>query len=153
MRKRLAVCAVLAACSLSRPAPALAEAAPEATGTETVTEALCRMIEGAARSRALPVDFFTRLIWRESSFRTNVTSRAGAQGVAQFMPGTAAERGLANPFDPEQAIPNPLACCRTCGSASAILAWPPQPTTAVRHGLRVGWRAGMRCGRKRVNTC
>lgn len=105
MRKRLAVCAVLAACSLSRPAPALAEAAPEAAGTETVTEALCRMIEGAARSRALPVDFFTRLIWRESSFRTNVTSRAGAQGVAQFMPGTAAERGLANPFDPEQAIP------------------------------------------------
>ena len=34
-----------------------------------------------------------------------MTSRAGAQGVAQFMPGTAAERGLADPFDPEQAIP------------------------------------------------
>src|SRR5215210_324256 len=93
------------ACALSRAAPALAEAAPQAAGTESVTEALCRLIEGAARSRSLPVDFFTRLIWRESSFRTNAISPAGAQGVAQFMPGTASERGLANPFDPEQAIP------------------------------------------------
>lgn len=105
MRYRSAVCAVLIVCALSRPAPAYAEAAPQTTGTETVTEALCRMIESAARGRSLPVGFFTRLIWRESSFRANTISRAGAQGVAQFMPGTAAERGLANPFDPEQAIP------------------------------------------------
>jgi len=72
---------------------------------ETIDQALCRMIEGAARSHNLPVDFFTRLIWQESSFRPHVTSGAGAQGVAQFMPGTAAERRLADPFDPEQAIP------------------------------------------------
>jgi len=32
-------------------------------------------------------------------------SPAGAQGVAQFMPATAKERGLADPFDPETAIP------------------------------------------------
>jgi hypothetical protein len=51
------------------------------------------------------VPFFTRLIWRESSFRTGVVSPAGAQGIAQFMPGTAAQRGLQDPFDPEQAIP------------------------------------------------
>ena len=63
------------------------------------------MIEGAAATHRLPVDFFTRLIWQESSFRPRVTSGAGAQGAAQFMPGTAAERGLADPFDPEQAIP------------------------------------------------
>ena len=74
-------------------------------GTETVEQALCRLIEDAARSRRLPVGFLTRLIWRESSFRSGAVSRAGAQGVAQFMPGTAAERGLADPFDPEQAIP------------------------------------------------
>ena len=72
---------------------------------ETIDQALCRMIEGAANSHRLPVDFFTRLIWQESSFRPGVTSRAGAQGVAQFMPGTAAERRLADPYDPEQAIP------------------------------------------------
>ena len=73
--------------------------------TETIDQALCRMIEGAAAMHRMPVDFFTRLIWQESSFRPRVTSGAGARGVAQFMPGTAAERGLADPFDPEQAIP------------------------------------------------
>jgi hypothetical protein len=66
---------------------------------------LCRLIEGSARAQGLPVRFLTRLIWRESSFRLGATSSAGAQGVAQFMPGTAAERGLLDPFDPEQAIP------------------------------------------------
>lgn len=72
---------------------------------ETIDQALCRMIEGAAAAHRLPVDFFTRLIWQESSFRPAAQSGKGAQGVAQFMPGTAAERGLADPFDPEQAIP------------------------------------------------
>ena len=33
-----------------------------------------------------------------------MTSRAGAQGIAQFMPGTARAMGLADPFDPDQAI-------------------------------------------------
>jgi Transglycosylase SLT domain/SPOR domain len=73
--------------------------------SETIDQALCRMIEGAAAAHGLPAGFFTRLIWQESSFRPRVTSGAGAQGVAQFMPGTAAERGLGDPFDPEQAIP------------------------------------------------
>lgn len=72
---------------------------------ESVDQSICRLIERAALASELPVGFFTRLIWRESGFRTGVVSRAGAQGVAQFMPGTAAERGLADPFDPEQAIP------------------------------------------------
>ncbi|WP_298424602.1 lytic transglycosylase domain-containing protein [Rhodoblastus sp.] len=66
---------------------------------------VCRMIEQAAAARQLPPSFLTRLIWRESSFRPRVVSPAGARGIAQFMPGTAVERGLADPFDPEQAIP------------------------------------------------
>ena len=73
--------------------------------------------DGAARSHGVPADrarrgtnrlpaeFLTRLIWRESSFRAGAVSPAGARGIAQFMPGTAQERGLADPFDPEQAIP------------------------------------------------
>jgi hypothetical protein len=74
-------------------------------GSETIGEALCRTIESAAHTNHLPVGFFTRLIWQESSFRPHVVSPAGAQGIAQFMPQTARERGLADPFDPEQAIP------------------------------------------------
>jgi hypothetical protein len=85
--------------ALLAPEPARAQA------SETVDQALCRMIEGAAAARRIPVDFFTRLIWQESSFRPGATSPKGAQGAAQFMPGTAAERGLADPYDPEQAIP------------------------------------------------
>jgi len=74
-------------------------------GSETIGQALCRTIETAARANQLPVAFFTKLIWQESSFRPHVISPAGAQGIAQFMPQTANERGLADPFDPEQAIP------------------------------------------------
>ncbi len=66
---------------------------------------VCGMIEAAAKRNGLPASFLTRLIWQESSFRPSAVSGAGAQGIAQFMPGTADERGLADPFDPEQAIP------------------------------------------------
>ncbi|WP_336490010.1 transglycosylase SLT domain-containing protein [Methylobacterium nigriterrae] len=81
-------------------------AAPSQGATETVEQALCRLIDGSAKAQGLPVPFLTRLIWRESSFRVSVVSPVGAQGVAQFMPGTAQERGLLDPFDPEQAIPH-----------------------------------------------
>ena len=83
--------------------PASGEPAP--ARTETIDQALCRMIEDAAARSRLPAEFFARLIWRESSFRTGARSPKGALGVAQFMPGTAVERGLGDPFDPEQAIP------------------------------------------------
>ena len=105
MRSLLTACGLLLTCGLALAAPSEGDPAPAARTTETVEQALCRLIEGAARAEGLPVGFLTRLIWRESSFRTTVVSPAGAQGVAQFMPGTAAERGLADPFDPEQAIP------------------------------------------------
>lgn len=72
---------------------------------ESVETSVCRLIETSARAQSLPVAFLTRLIWQESSFRPNAISPAGAQGIAQFMPKTAGERGLANPFDPEEAIP------------------------------------------------
>lgn len=84
----------------------VAAAAAPAAGDETVEQALCRLIEGSAKTQGLPIPFLTRLIWRESAFRVGVVSPAGAQGIAQFMPGTARERGLTDPFDPEQAIPH-----------------------------------------------
>jgi hypothetical protein len=40
----------------------------------------------------------------ESNFDPYAGSPAGAQGIAQFMPSTAAAYGLANPYDPEEAI-------------------------------------------------
>jgi hypothetical protein len=85
---------------------ALAGSESAVTGkVESIETSVCRLIESSARTQSLPVAFLTRLIWQESSFRPNTISPAGAQGIAQFMPKTADERGLANPFDPEEAIP------------------------------------------------
>jgi Transglycosylase SLT domain/SPOR domain len=82
--------------------PARADAGAE---TDNALATLCGIVEASAKAEGLPADFFTKLIWRESSFRPNAVSPAGAQGVAQFMPGTANERGLIDPFDPAAAIP------------------------------------------------
>ena len=66
--------------------------------------AVCEALASAAETNDVPTPFFIRLIWQESGFRQNVISSAGAQGVAQFMPTTAAEHGLADPFNPLQAV-------------------------------------------------
>src|SRR5262245_54690289 len=67
-------------------------------------DSLCETLAKAAASHDLPADFFTRLIWQESHFTADAVSRAGAQGIAQFMPATARLRRLENPFDPMEAI-------------------------------------------------
>ncbi|MEM1277547.1 MAG: lytic transglycosylase domain-containing protein [Pseudomonadota bacterium] len=66
---------------------------------------ICDAIREAADLHGLPRAYFTRLIWKESRFDIKAISPVGAQGIAQFMPATAKERGLENPFDPAQAIP------------------------------------------------
>ena len=100
---RAGVAAALGMALCLAPGAGMAAARPPAL--EPLDHAICRLIENAARTNHLPVGFMTRIIWRESSFRAGAVSPAGAEGIAQFMPGTAQERGLANPFDPEQAIP------------------------------------------------
>ena len=113
MTARLAVlmCIVLLAVAPGAGSlPVLAEtgqvgspAEPEAK-TELTRVTICSLIDAAADRHDLPVEFFTRLIWKESRFRQDAVSPKGAQGIAQFMPGTAALRGLADPFDPSAAI-------------------------------------------------
>ncbi len=84
--------------------------AADNAGDNDTREAMCLMIELAARSQNLPVEFFARVIWQESRFQSDAVgpvTRSGqrAQGIAQFMPGTASERRLLDPFDPVQALP------------------------------------------------
>ena len=43
-------------------------------------------------------------LYAESNFNPFAVSGAGAQGIAQFMPGTASAYGLRNPFDPGDSI-------------------------------------------------
>jgi Transglycosylase SLT domain/SPOR domain len=97
VRLLLAVCGIVMCCG---------NAAAQPAATESIDAALCRLIESAARQHGVAPDFLTNLLWRESSFRAGAVSPKGAQGIAQFMPYTAAERGLADPFDPETAIPH-----------------------------------------------
>src|ERR1700761_4597457 len=82
----------------------------EAAQDEATQETLCLIIESAAKTNDLPLEFFVRVIWQESRFQPDAVgpvTRNGqrAQGIAQFMPGTASERRLLDPFDPVQALP------------------------------------------------
>lgn len=65
---------------------------------------ICNAIAYFASANNLPADYFARLIWRESRFRPDAISPKGARGIAQFMPGTAAIRGLADSSDALQAL-------------------------------------------------
>jgi hypothetical protein len=66
---------------------------------------LCHVLLSSAQDNDLPVPFFANLIWQESGLRNDIVSSKGAMGIAQFMPERAHESGLANPFDPLQALP------------------------------------------------
>src|SRR3974390_1889685 len=82
----------------------------EAAQAEDSRQSLCLMLESAAKANDLPLPFLARVIWRESRFDPNAVgpvTRSGmrAQGIAQFMPSTATERGLIDPFNPVEALP------------------------------------------------
>ncbi len=65
---------------------------------------MCTTIRSAALQQDLPPGFLAKLIWKESRFDPNAISPAGAEGIAQFMPYTAANWGLENAFQPVEAI-------------------------------------------------
>ena len=65
---------------------------------------MCNAVVSVARANDLPIPFFANLIWQESNFDVKSISRAGALGVAQYMPQTANEQGLINPFEPIHAL-------------------------------------------------
>jgi soluble lytic murein transglycosylase-like protein len=57
----------------------------------------------AARRNGLPPEFLAATLLQESAFDPQAISGAGAVGIAQFMPDTAAGIGV-DPFDPFDAI-------------------------------------------------
>jgi hypothetical protein len=81
-----------------------AAAAATADPAAQVHEFTCRIVDGAAAVNRLPADFLVRILWQESRLRNQTTSPAGAEGIAQFLPRTATERGLTDPRDPAPAI-------------------------------------------------
>ncbi len=65
---------------------------------------ICHTLAAAAADNKIPEEFFTRLIGQESAFDPKAVSPMGAQGIAQFMPQTAALRHLVNAFEPLEAL-------------------------------------------------
>jgi len=76
-----------------------------AHGTAASLGDLCNALFTSAQDNDLPVPFFANLIWQESRLQVDDVSKKGAEGIAQFMPEVAVEKGLDDPFDPMQAIP------------------------------------------------
>src|SRR6478752_2566206 len=116
MRVSPAVCFLAALGLIATPAPggevsALArveagvkETALALAGPKPFVDIVCPLMQQQAEARGLPPMPFVRLIWKESRFNPSAVSPKGAQGIAQFMPATAADRGLDDPFEPKSAI-------------------------------------------------
>jgi hypothetical protein len=83
------------------------------TSRQVPLDELCNTLFNSAENNDLPVPFFANLIWQESRLHDDTVSRAGALGIAQFMPKVAAETGLDDPFDPLQALPASARLLRT----------------------------------------
>jgi Transglycosylase SLT domain len=61
-------------------------------------------INAAENRHRLPLGLLDALIWTESRYNSMAISSAGAVGLAQLMPGTARDLGVANRYDPVASI-------------------------------------------------
>jgi len=75
-----------------------------APGGGPVDGQFSEQINAAARKYGIDPALLKGLIRQESNFNPNAKSPAGAAGLCQLMPGTAASLGCSNPLDPAQAI-------------------------------------------------
>jgi soluble lytic murein transglycosylase-like protein len=75
-----------------------------ATAGGPVDGQFSELINAAAQKHGLDPALLKALIRQESDFDPNAKSPAGAAGLTQLMPGTAAALGVTNPLDPAQAI-------------------------------------------------
>lgn len=91
-------------------APAAAPLAPVAgaTGAGTTTGTLntpfASEIQAAAQKHGVDPALLTALVRQESNFNPSAKSPAGATGLTQLMPGTAASLGVTDATDPAQAL-------------------------------------------------
>lgn len=67
-------------------------------------ERFARIIQHAVRETGLAASLIRSVIEQESGFNPALISAKGAQGLMQLMPGTAAELGVGNVFDPSENI-------------------------------------------------
>jgi soluble lytic murein transglycosylase-like protein len=80
-----------------------AAATSQSTSAGTVTP-FEELIQKASSQYGVDPKLVKAVITAESNFQPSVVSSAGAIGLMQLMPGTAASLGVANPLDPAQNI-------------------------------------------------
>ena len=87
------------------PAPGLPDplAKPHAQGPLTPGD-LREMLTRAGADHNLDVDLLASVVKAESDGNARAVSRAGAQGLMQLMPGTAAGLGVKNSFEPDDNV-------------------------------------------------
>ena len=78
------------------------QTSPSATGTDG--SAFGAEIDAAAASNGIDPALLKGLVSQESGFDPSARSGAGALGLTQLMPGTAASLGVTNPLDPVQSL-------------------------------------------------
>src|SRR5215469_18674660 len=81
---------------------------PEPTGGTGLSTAVPReyrrLVSAASRKSGVPVPVVAAQIDLESAWDPSVTSPTGAEGIAQFEPGTWAQWGKGSPFVPRDAF-------------------------------------------------
>lgn len=87
------------------PATAAPASAPTANAaTKLTTVDLHEMLTKAGAEHNIDVDLLASVVKAESDGNSRAVSRAGAQGLMQLMPGTAANLGVKDSFQPEQNV-------------------------------------------------
>jgi cell wall-associated NlpC family hydrolase len=72
--------------------------------TGAATTPYADLFAAASQKYGVPAALLSAVAKQESGYDPNAVSRAGARGLMQLMPGTAKTLGVADPFDPAQAI-------------------------------------------------
>lgn len=94
----------MASKSLANPVPAVQPVAMKVTAlasTAATAIDIDEVVREASNKNRLDPDFVRSVIMAESNFKTHAVSKKGALGLMQLMPSTAAQLGVADPFDPK----------------------------------------------------
>lgn len=118
--------------------PATGSGGPVTMGNVSVPSAYAGTIEQAATANGIPPSLLAALVKHESGFDPTAVSSAGAEGIAQFMPSTAAGMGV-DPYDPTSAING---AARLLGRyttqfgsySDALAAYSAGPSAVIRYG-------------------
>jgi soluble lytic murein transglycosylase-like protein len=92
---------------LANPLPAVQPVAMKVTAPASAAAAaidIDQVVREASNKNRLDPDFVSSVIMAESNFKTHAVSKKGALGLMQLMPSTAAQLGVADPFDPKANI-------------------------------------------------